>query len=178
MGNKDKYLELARKVNELAKRGVDGEKVAAEHQLALLMKKHGITLEELEGEEVREFRLKVNKEDAKFFRQVVSSVDTKKRGVPGCYTGGFYYIDCTAAEFAEIEFKFKFYLPRLKATLEGAYSAFIQVNELYRFETEEETEERFKRERQEKREETEADRKAREIAEGLRKERFRKAIEG
>lgn len=44
----EKYIELAKKLKELADRGTGGEKVNAEQQLTRLMEKHGITLEDIE----------------------------------------------------------------------------------------------------------------------------------
>ena len=168
-----KYLELARKINELAKRGVGGERDAAEIQLKKLMAKHGITMLEIEGEKEEEYRVKCEKEDYKFFCQVVGSV---RGSVCAHHSLGYAYFDCTAAEFAEIEIKFKFYRVRLKDTMQAAYSAFIAVNELYKFETEEEKQERWKREAIEGRKRTDIEKKAEQMARGLRPEEFHKQL--
>ena len=56
-----KNIDLAKKLKALADRGVDGEKTNAEAMLNSLMKKHNITIEEIEGEELLDFFFKIEK---------------------------------------------------------------------------------------------------------------------
>lgn len=171
MSNKDKYLELARKVYELVKRGVEGERDVAESKLKSMMVAHGITIEDIEGEAVFYQRCRCKKEDFKFMSQVVSSVQGK-----GAYHWemGFAYFDSTDAELIEIGLKFNFYLEKLKENYEAMYFAFIQKNELYRRETEKEREERQANEVYT--EQSEVERKALELMETMKPEQFRKQL--
>lgn len=70
-------FELAKKLKALADRGVDGEARSAEQLLAAHLKKHGISLAELEEGHVIERVFSFKKwatDQQRFFRQVVSSV--------------------------------------------------------------------------------------------------------
>jgi hypothetical protein len=56
----DSILDLVRKVRELADHGVAGERDAAARKLDLLLKKHGLTLEDLTSQEQIEIMVKAN----------------------------------------------------------------------------------------------------------------------
>ena len=53
-----KYIELAKKLKALADRGIGGEKINAEKMLNALMKKHKISIEDIEGEKQEDCNLK------------------------------------------------------------------------------------------------------------------------
>lgn len=134
-----KHLELAKKLKALADKGVAGEKLNAEKMLSEFMKKHNLTIEEIEGEAEGEYFFKLEKEDVMLWRQIVANVNYKipkygefpKTHIKKYYLGGNYLIKCTAAEFVEIESKFNFYKNLYKQELEVFYSAFIHANSLY-----------------------------------------------
>lgn len=165
MKDESKYLKLARKIYELVKRGEPGERDAAKHQLNQIMEKHGITLYEIEGEEVQEWRVKCKKDDWKFLVQIIANVCGS---APIAWQQNYGYIDCTAAEITEIEAKFKFYKMKLAEHMEAAYIAFIQTNELYR-----------KQEgKNDPRDLSEVEKKAIDLMKGMRPEEFHKQITG
>lgn len=105
------YLNLAKKIHALAKEGADGEKVNAEVLLNKLLKKHGLTMADLEDETIKLHSFKVPKEDHKLFHQISALVLGKdyeilwNRSKPTAL-----YINCTKSVAIEIESKFEFYI--------------------------------------------------------------------
>jgi len=134
-----KQIELAKKLKALADKGVGGEKENAEKMLSDLMKKHNLTIEEIEGEVEGEYFFKIEQADVMLWRQIVANVNYKipkygefpKSDIKKYHLKGNYLIKCTAAEFVEIESKFNFYKNLYKQELEVFYSAFIHANSLY-----------------------------------------------
>ena len=126
----DKVTELAKKLKELAERGVGGEKQNAEYHLQRLLEKHGMTLEDIleEKRDVREF--KVPKEKEEFFFQVAASV-VGREGVRHSKEGRSFLMNLTITEYLEIEAKFDFFWKAYKEELDIFYSAFVQKNKLY-----------------------------------------------
>ena len=70
-----KQIELAKKLKVLADRGVGGEKDNAEKMLSDFVKKHNLTIEQIEGEAINEYFFKVDKEDIRLWRQIVANVN-------------------------------------------------------------------------------------------------------
>ena len=128
---------LLKKIRALAERGVDGEKESAEETLRRLMKKYGVTEDELDEETRKRHDFEFHgKEQKKLLRQVVFKV-----------TGGYAYeleynasgrkvktrlgADCTPAEKVEIEFLFDFYKSLWEREREAFLSAFIQKHGIF-----------------------------------------------
>ena len=131
----DGKIELAKKLNELSKRGDSGERDNALKRLETVMKKYGITDEMLEYDIRTQFEFVVVKEQMQFMRQVIASVCGK---IPFYGVRGeerkkkqTLVVEITNAEFIEISEKFIFFWDRYHKDLELFYSAFIQRNELY-----------------------------------------------
>lgn len=132
--SQSKILDLGRKLKALAEQGVGGEKVNAEEALARLMQKHNISIEDLDGIERQEERIRYPSAGGlghKLTRQVISSVigfgfkswsDKRNRVI---------YVKLSRAEYLEVIAKLDFFLPYYEKELERFYSAFIQVNHLY-----------------------------------------------
>lgn len=133
MGDFDKYLELARKLHALAERGIGGEAHNAEALLERLLKKHSITIEELNNERRsrRQFDFKT-KEQRQFLLQVVGSVIGKhtsyyvRKGVRGKLS-----IDLNTVEHIEVLLRYEHYWNLWLEELDLFYNAFIQANKLY-----------------------------------------------
>lgn len=130
----EKIIELAKKLKALAHKGEGGEKENAQQKLAALMKKHGITPDQIEEDVIENFSIEVKVKNQRFFMQVVCSVcDAKVFGYKG--KRNYLILECTASEFVEIESKFEFYLKEyekeLKQREEIFYRAFVQKNALY-----------------------------------------------
>lgn len=142
----ENVLELLKKLKALAEKGVGGEKENAADKLQKLMDKHNITWDMLNDDVKKRKEFKIHKDDETFFFQVVSSVvgNTKYQSYRGEERKAKrrYIFDLTDVEFIEISTKFEFYLKKYKEDLKIFYSAFIQKNELYRKQTDEEKEER------------------------------------
>jgi len=128
-----KLIELARKINELAKRGIEGEREAAEIALDRLMRKHGITIEDIEGEEKTRCHFAYGSAPEKqLLMQVIASVTKiKSYFVPRNGNTKNIVMDLTAAENIEIEFKYAIYRRLLKEEYEIFYCAFVQKNKIF-----------------------------------------------
>ena len=132
-----KKLELLKKIQELAKRGVDGEAVNAQELLSDLLKKYNLTLEDLESSDIADRYMKVNKDDVRILHQIVGNVNysiemyvlpASKVKLLGL--SGNVIITCTSAEFIEIEQKFEVYSALYKKELDIFFSAFCTANDL------------------------------------------------
>lgn len=128
----DKIIDLAKKLKALADRGVDGEKVNAQAQLERTMQKHGLTIEDIEGEK-KEYRdFKVTEIQEQVFSQIVSSViggkfsTWKRRGKRQVTV-----LNVTAAEYVEIEMKYEFYWKLYLEELGIFRHAFFQRNNIF-----------------------------------------------
>ena len=126
--------EKLMKLLALAARGEGGERANAQAKLESMMRKHGVTIEDLKGEHARmewfkHFRGVLEK---KLMYQVIASVcgrdiDTwmskKKRGRIG--------VIVTKAQQVEIELKYAAYVASLQKELEITYKAFVHTNEIF-----------------------------------------------
>ena len=128
---------LLKKVRALAEHGVGGEAENAEKLLARMMKKYGISEEELDEEtRVRHDFTYHGGEEKKILRQVVYKV-----------TGGYAYelvytasgrkvrtqlgADCTPAEKVEIEYLFDFYKRLWEKEKDAFLAAYIQKHRIF-----------------------------------------------
>lgn len=128
---------LLKKVRALAEHGVGGEAENAEKLLARMMKKYGISEEELDEEtRVRHDFTYHGGEEKKILRQVVYKV-----------TGGYAYelvytasgrkvrtqlgADCTPAEKVEIEYLFDFYKRLWEKEKDAFLAAYIQKPRIF-----------------------------------------------
>lgn len=128
----DNIINLAKKLKALSEKGVGGEKVNADRMLKRMMAKHGLTIEDVEGEKTNYAYFKVNLIQAQIFGQIVSSVlgskfstytDKRKRG--------YRLLLITATQAIEIEMKYSFYWKLYKDELEIFRHAFIATNNIY-----------------------------------------------
>lgn len=130
----EKIIQLAKKLLALAEKGVDGEAENALNMLHKLMQQHGITMDMINENDVKEHHFYVEKEKYKIWRQVVASV--LGNSTVSYYKGErkkkkSYFIKCTPAEALEIQAKFDFYWAAWEKELKTFTSAFIQKNKLY-----------------------------------------------
>jgi hypothetical protein len=133
-----KHIELAKKLKALAEKGVGGEKINAEKMLNSLLRKHNLTIEDIEGEKIDHYFFKLKKEDERLWSQIVKSVNNKIK----CYgpfpdkdikrvgLGGNYMIDCTTSEWVEIEAKNTIYQRLYKDEVNTFYHAFCTANNI------------------------------------------------
>ena len=137
MTERERLLEKLAAVKALADRGVGGEKTAAEQRLRYLMQKHGITEADLEDADVRLYWIRYK---TVYERKLLFQLAYKYTGsghAHGCV--GRYSnrprkevgIDCTPAQYIEIEADFEFYRAALEEEMELFYIAFINKNNLF-----------------------------------------------
>jgi hypothetical protein len=135
----DKHIELIKKIKALAEKGVGGEKLNAEKMLHRLLKKHDISIEDVDGEKMEDYFFKVKPEDVRLFVQVAKSVryDLKLYGgiptkkIKEYKLQGNYIATCTAFEFIEIKTMLDHYTRLYKEELDVFFGAFIQANNLF-----------------------------------------------
>lgn len=134
-----KEIELAKKLKALADRGEGGEKETAEAMLKMHLKKHGLTLEDIESEAIKEHYFNIPDNGEKLFYQIVKHVN-REINVYGAIPikmikkhklKGNFIIDATHSQFVEIEAMYAFYSKLFEKELEIFFSAFIQSNKLY-----------------------------------------------
>lgn len=133
-----KHIELAKKLKALVDRGIGGEKQNAETMLNQLMKKHKITIEEIEGEKIEMHFFTLNEEQHSLWFQIVKRTNDSikcygrfpAKVIKECSLGGDHAIECTASEYIEIEAKYDFYKRLYKEELDIFYMAFLNANDL------------------------------------------------
>lgn len=133
-----KEIELAKKLKELADKGVDGEKTNAEEMLKAFMKKHKITFEDIEGEKIEMHFFNFDKAYLHLFTQIVKSINVSlkiygeipKNKMKDYGATGNYAVESTVAEYIEISSKFDFYLRLYLKELDVFNYAFYRANKL------------------------------------------------
>ncbi len=136
MGNK---TELLKKLEALANdtRGNEEERNTAKKMLENLMKKHGITEEDLGKIEMKERKFWYGTPwEYKLAHQLVYSMMEDrpvKHRTNANMVGfrGWVYIDMTDAEYIEFEYKFGVYKGALWNEMDIFYTAFLQKNKIF-----------------------------------------------
>ncbi|MBC7866237.1 MAG: hypothetical protein H7X88_01775 [Gloeobacteraceae cyanobacterium ES-bin-316] len=130
-----KYIELAKKLYELAKRGEGGEKDNAEKMLRRFMMDHSITLEDLEEDVKKRREFKVMDVQDTFFQQIlyhVTGSSTYRYNPRQKYSvKKTKWVDLSDSQYAEVKLKFEFYWLAYEKDLKIFYAAFIQKNKLF-----------------------------------------------
>lgn len=130
-------LERLRKIERLAKEGARGERQAAASKLQELLRKHGLTLEDLEAtagpkREKVFFTYKTRHERTLLFQiwaKVTDSGGAFTYWKPKNRHG--VYLKVSEKEAERIEELFGVYREKLREEIEIVVDAFIQTNELY-----------------------------------------------
>lgn len=141
MDNKEKIIELARKIKELSDKGQDGEKQSAEYHLQKLLKKHGLTLEDIMLPERTTYDFTLDAAiPIKFVMQVLASCcgSSKEYGwklysykSKSTKKKSYYVENIEPTLYFEFLFKVEFYWKDYQIQSENFYSAYIQKNALY-----------------------------------------------
>lgn len=128
----DKKILLAKKLYELAQRGIGGEKLNAEEKLTALMEKYKIKFEDLETDHKHEYNFKYKSvKHRKFILQVASSVIGRIQVYKENTRFKEIKISMTSFEHLEVAEKMEFYWKLLNEEEKIFYSAFIQRQHLY-----------------------------------------------
>lgn len=137
MSEREKLLKKLEGIKALAEKGVGGEKENAEALLKTMMEKHGITEADLEDAGSRTYWIKYKTEyERKLLFQLayMHLGDGHAFGCVGAYSGRSRKkvgVDCTPAQYIEIEADYQFYREALEEEMSVFYSAFIQKNKLF-----------------------------------------------
>lgn len=137
MTEREKLLEKLEKIKALADRGERGEKETAERLLARLMKQYGISVEELEDAKISTHWIRYKTEwESKLISQLayMRLGHGHTFGCVGAYTERprkKVGIDCTPAQYIEIEADFTFYSAALEEEMKLFYRAFLNKNNLF-----------------------------------------------
>lgn len=132
----DKVIELAKKIKVLAEKGEGGEKRNAEAMLADLMRKYGISAEQVESPVVKRYYFQAKGINHDILTQCVVSTNYELRDkfwtVKTMYrkTHGDCLCECTAAEYIEISQKYDLYKKLYKKELDVFFRAFCTANDL------------------------------------------------
>lgn len=134
-----KIIELGKKIKALADKGIGGEKANAEKMLNDFLKKHNIKIEDIEGEEVKDYFFMLKTDSAKkLFSQIGKSIryDMKcygefgKKKVKDYSLPGNFMATCTVSEFIELKSKVDFYSNLYDQELDIFFTAFVRANDL------------------------------------------------
>lgn len=135
-----KYIELAKKIKALAEQGIDGEKDNAEKLLQSLMKKHNISIEDLEDEKNEGFYFQIppykHELEYRILNQLTGIFKLKLYGrfppkVMREYgLKGNYMIECSKLVYLEINAKYEFYIARMEKRIDEFFYAFCITNNL------------------------------------------------
>lgn len=133
----EKHIDLARKLKALADRGVGGEKRNAQKILDSLLKKHSISIEEIEGDKIETYYFKASGIYSDLLHQIVKRVNynLKVWEVPvkaqkKFRVAGNIFTECTAAEYIEIDQMFSVYKKLFKEESDFFFKAFLTANDL------------------------------------------------
>ena len=137
MTERERLLKKLEGVKALADRGEGGEKAAAEGLLRYIMQKYGITDKDLEDTGVSLYWIRYKTE---YERRLLYQLAYKytgsghAHGCVGTYSGRSRKnvgIDCTPAQYIEIQADYEFYRVAMAEEMDIFYSAFIQKNDLF-----------------------------------------------
>ncbi len=138
MSETGKKQELLQKLKALSEQGVGGEKMNAQRKLAALMKKYGISEDDLQTNQKNEYRFTYKTEtesilllqtiykvtnDTQIYSYKYKSNGKKVKNTIGCF--------CTTEQRIEIDFLFDFYKKTFQKDFELFLRAFIQKHRIF-----------------------------------------------
>lgn len=123
----DAIIEKLKKVKALADAGIGGEKTAAQARLKKMLKKHNLTLADLEQPTTTTYRIDCRPEQIKLAIQIVFAVTGKN---PQADATGVN-VDTSPNLWPEIQGMFAHYWREYKAMQDAMFMAFATVNGLF-----------------------------------------------
>lgn len=132
----EKEKQLINKIKAMIKGGTPGERASAENQLKKMMKKFGITEDDLNQEETYKiFSFKFNKDyrriSKRLFLQILSHIRSDFDSLRGDITDNECSIVLKPEEAIEIQTVYDYYFDKLMGDYKLFYEAFILKNDLY-----------------------------------------------
>ena len=130
--NRDKVLDLAKKVKALADKGKDGEKSAAKDRLAKICKKYNISEDELIVlEEVKDFFLILNDPHEKDLLKNVICMVLQIKGMRWKERNNCVLLKMTTNDFSDVSQAFEHYRSVYNEYKKYLVQAIIAKNEIY-----------------------------------------------
>lgn len=131
----DTLYDKLNKIYRLSVYGMPGERDNAKKILSGLLKKYAISIEDIQNEEVKEYRFSYrNKHELTLFKQIVFKVFNKPTINYGL-TPKHIFVECTKVQFIEIEEMYRLYKLALKKeirkVLKDLTEAFIHKHRLF-----------------------------------------------
>ncbi len=135
----DKYIELAKKLQALAVRGVGGEQMNAKDKLTALMAKHNISLDDLDEDKVRHYPFDYTEDRNSFkilFQVLTAVLNTKRvhysrdKENPNAFPYRIF-VRCSLSQSVEVEIKYNIYYKALQDEIDILYTAFIEKNYIF-----------------------------------------------
>ncbi len=135
----EKVLSMVKKVYELAKRGVDGEKMNAEVLLQKLLKKHNLTLQDLEQVELTTIDYSLYKDRFwRCYKKIIIQVMYKHTGETGnireytSWNGKItIWCNCSCSNSILIKEEIEHYWNDFKIKVDEFADAYIHSNDIY-----------------------------------------------
>lgn len=133
----EKKMELLKKLQALAERGVGGEKEGTQKKLEQLMKKYNIEEADLSEDKLEDHDFKYHDEfEHQLLRQLFFKIvpDYSKHTYTYRYGKGSkstYGIACTKAQALQIQIEYEFYCSLWKEEVSFFLSAFIQKHRIF-----------------------------------------------
>jgi len=129
----ERIIEKLRKILELSRMGIAGEKETAKLALERLLDKYGLEVEDLDALDKRRYDFPfVSKYERHLFVQIYAMVCNATQ-----FAGGQYrrkkclVVELTPLQYAEISLLWKVYRAALKEEFEKTFDAFIMKHNLY-----------------------------------------------
>ena len=122
------------KLLELARRGVGGEAENAQRMLDVMMAKHGITIADIDGDEVKPYLIsyKPCKITERLLTQIVATVIGKDFRIYKHPRQRYkIMIKATAAQQVEVDMMYEAHLRNFNKELEAFFSAYVHRHELF-----------------------------------------------
>lgn len=125
-------IELLKKLKALAERGIGGEKVNAAKQLEKLMKKYGISEQEISDDIKHTYWFKCDIISGRLLSQIIHSIaDNNGKYFVSKYERGKRGYDLTASQYIEANFLYDNHLPNYLNELSSFHHAYIIANDIF-----------------------------------------------
>lgn len=127
----ESIITKARKVAELAEKGIDGEAESAKRRLSDIMSKYGLSLEDIGIEATRDYDFSVRNSDEEIlFRQIVKVVCNSSQIRTGSYRRGKKHVrwaTLTPYQFAEVSEMLSFHMRQFRKEMKAMKHTFLSA---------------------------------------------------
>ena len=134
----DSIKQKLLKIKALAEQGVEGEAIAARNQLAKLLEKHGMTIEDLCSENKKLRPIQILRVEAPLFSQILWKVTGEENHPIFTYKGQsklLRVVELTDRDYIDFQQLFEFHRRQLakerKKCLETLYTAYIHKHDIF-----------------------------------------------